>query len=115
MIKGDPNDPHVTFLEVARHSTHSAREEVVRYEQPYTSEGPLSITLPPDEHVMVIDVAYFMSELQPWEWVEEYFAPWRVAMHCRWTKKILDLVNRYLMRVLDVERAEDIAKVRMCV
>ena len=64
---------------------------------------------------MVIDFAYFMGELQPWEWVEEYFAPWRVAMHCRWTKKILDLVNGYLIRVFDVERAEDIPKVRMYV
>jgi hypothetical protein len=29
---------------------------------------------------MVIDVAYFMGELQPWEWVEEYFAPRRDAL-----------------------------------
>lgn len=112
LLKDQPGDAHVSYLEVARLSTHAAREEVLAQDpHPYPSEGPLAVSLPPDEHLMVVDFAYFMGQLTPWEWEEQYFAPWRVAAHCHWNNRMTELAGDYLARLFQVPSRADVPKV----
>lgn len=111
LIKNEPNDPHVSFLEVARLSTPSARREAIKNEDPFVSEGLLAVKLPPDEHLMVIDFSYYMGMIQSWEWNLEYFEPWRVASHAHWAPKMRSLAERYLMRHFGVDTVGAIPKV----
>lgn len=111
LLKDQPHDPHVSFLELARLSTSSARREVIQYEAPFVSEGPLQTRLHPDEHLMVVDFAYYVGMVEPWEWIREYYEPWRVASHAHWTPKIRSLADNYLMRHFGVDTVKAIPKV----
>lgn len=111
LMKEYENDSHVSFLEVARLSTPSARREVIAVEQPFVSEGPLHVRIPPDEHLMVLDFGYYMGMIKSWEWQEEYFEPWRVASHAHWTPRMRDMTDGYLMRHFGVNEPSEIPKV----
>jgi len=110
-MKNEPHDSHVSFTELARLSMPGARLEAVKGEKRFVSEGTLQVNLPPDQHLMVIDFAYYAGMIRPWEWGLEYFEPWRVASHAHWTPKMRSLAESYLMRHFGVERADDIPKV----
>jgi len=110
LMKNDANDAHISFIEVARLSMPGPRLEAIKGEKRFVSEGPLQVKLPPDQHLMVIDFAYYMGMVHSWEWGLEYFEPWRVASHAHWTPKMRSLAESYLMRHFSVERAEDIPK-----
>jgi hypothetical protein len=110
-MKNEPEDLHVSFLEVARLSTPSARREAIKNEEPFVSEGSLKVKLPPDEHLMVIDFSYYMGMVRSWEWNYEYFEPWRIASHAHWAPKMRSLAEKYLMRHFGVDTVKAIPKV----
>lgn len=100
-------------MEVARLSTNAARRAIIEGgEQPFVSEGPLAVKLPPDEHLMVIDFAFYIGMVQKWEWEQEYSEPWRIASHAHWTPRMQSLGEAYLMRNFGVKRVSDIPRVR---
>ncbi|KAF8311624.1 hypothetical protein DL93DRAFT_2139392 [Clavulina sp. PMI_390] len=108
--KDEPRDPHVSFNEVARLAYPRYREELIRTEHRWRSEGALAHDSPPDEQVLTIDFSYFMGMIRNWEWDKEYFEPWRIASHAHFTPKMTRIANEYLMRHFEVPTVEDIPK-----
>lgn len=81
-------------------------------QEPYVSEGPNAVRLPPDEHLMCFDFLYYGGLIHAYEWEEEYFLPWsRVGTHTHFAPRMTALVEEYLMRLFGVETRRDIPPV----
>ncbi|KAF9518214.1 hypothetical protein BS47DRAFT_1256054, partial [Hydnum rufescens UP504] len=101
---------HVSLMELARLAYLPGREAaLLESPEPFVSEGPNAVRIPPDHHLLCLDFLYYASILQPFEWDAEYFLPWsKIGTHTHFTPRMTSLAQEYLMRLFHVDNKEDI-------
>ncbi|KAG8858396.1 hypothetical protein FRB96_005281 [Tulasnella sp. 330] len=108
---------HRSFHGVAALGFPDGRAEgIVQGDQAHDDPTPFPsphkhVVLPPDHHLMCIDVAYFLGGNSAFEWEKDYSPAWRfVGKHLRWSERVLRVVNTTLRKLWDVPEEQDIPK-----
>jgi hypothetical protein len=101
-------EDYASLPQLATLAYPNRRRLALQEHHPLPSEK-LKASLVPDEHLLCYDFLYFVGLVEPREWWTDYYPTWRhVLRHFRWSKKMEDLANEYLMRTFEVQKKEDI-------
>lgn len=83
------------------------------HDDPTPFPSPLKgAVLPPDHHLMCLDVAYFLAGSAPYEWEKDYSPAWRfVGKHLRWSERVMRVVDASLRNLWSVPAGQNVPKV----
>ncbi|KAK7465417.1 hypothetical protein VKT23_005395 [Stygiomarasmius scandens] len=97
------HDPHTTFWTLARFAYPETRNANLAEPRPSPQN---QVSLPPDEHLLCYDYIYYVCLQQPFEWNEDYSAPWRfVARYMHWNPSLEKLADSYVRRTMGIDES----------
>ncbi|KAK6985031.1 hypothetical protein R3P38DRAFT_3231072 [Favolaschia claudopus] len=106
LVKEDPNEPHAKFTSLMALSFPDMRKKNLRTPTP---SPRLKLSLPPDEQLMCLDHMYWVANVVPHEYMEEFSTGWRlVGKHLHWNPRVEALAREYTRQTLGLLENEAI-------
>ncbi|KAK6977694.1 hypothetical protein R3P38DRAFT_2666128 [Favolaschia claudopus] len=111
LVKEDPNEPHAKFTSLMALSFPDMRKKNLRTPTP---SPRLKLSLPPDEQLMCLDHMYWVANVVPHEYMEEFSTGWRlVGKHLHWNPRVEALAREYTRQSLGLLENEAIPPISL--